>query len=857
MNARSLLMWLIVSVITPIAGYNSLWFIKPQERSEKFCFITIAAYPLILCCIFMQVFKWLKKQDIKKWRWHYRVSNIFMWLLIGNLLDEIFFDPTDVNVWEYAFSLIVILVSIVYELKPLLLLILFRYVKEIYSSIKKLPIMHKIFGSVLLFVSLTCSAQMHLINSSVKWQAGNPYGAPCIIATPKVTMAGIKLPLVISCHGSGEAGSDTVGVLRNGLPATLASGYEPPFDFIMVAPQRSSYGIDPAWLYAIVADMEARYPIDPTRIYLTGYSAGGWAVYGSQMNIDTSLGKLFAALAPLSAATQDLTMANIGWVKAPVWDIAGAADQSYAEQDSTLVGNINAVHPGLAYYESRAGFGHGPSWTDFYNANYKDKQGRSIWDFLYSHQLGTVSQPSTPTGCGTHKPVTYTFTTNGTQNIYKTDSVANAIYKGGDTIRIMAGNYADVIEFDNLHGDACNPITIINGGGVVQAVQMRFKTGCSYIHVTGSGTAGIVNGFKCTGGPLTMNYGNHIEIDHIDITNPNGVGIYMTFVPNAALPATVYIPGSPNNYSINKIHIHHNKIHSTAGEGMYIGNSAPDGDTDNGYNPDGSFILPARGDSIEIDHNTTDSTGWDGIQLSNSRDGCSIHDNTVNHYGLINKGSQQAGIISGSNTSSSVYNNRVTNGTGNGIQYFGYGTSLIYGNYLSNCGYDGTPTGQESILVDDRLTPTQPTPLQALSIYLDTIMNPTPKAAIFSYYGNKNTASTTVHDNIICNPTGTTEIILNYPGSVTSNNINSCAPAPPVIVPTKAAMAVTINAAAAGTWTITHLVKSVVTNVSSGTYKAGTNNIPVTGLVSGTLYNLKTQDTVSKIVANFTFTYSK
>ena len=385
--------------------------------------------------------------------------------------------------------------------------------------------------------------------------------------------------------------------------------------------------------------------------------------------------------------------------------------------------------------------------------------------------------------CNTNAPKIYTFTTNNaTTDIYQLNLGA----KGGDTIKIYSGNYTDVIEFDSLSGDPCNPITIINVGGQVSTATIRIKSGCQYVHITGTGDPNTAYGFKCLNGPLGMDYGNHIEYDHIEIIDTGGVGLFMKAIPDTTNPYTYYGHGGMS-YITNKIHIHNNYIHNTGGEGMYIGPTNPDGGDNqagSGTWPDGSQILPNRLDSIEIDHNILDSISWTGIQLSNARDGSSIHDNTLNHIGYKDVGDHQTGVILGGNTNGSIYNNHIQDVTGNGIETFGYGTINIYSNYVDSAGYDGTTEGQEILFTNDIPTVSQPGPPQQIVAYNNAFNHPMPKAAIRVAAYDNNSLPSNIYNNTFCIPGAATNwqgtyLILNVAGSSNVNNTLYCGPVTP------------------------------------------------------------------------------
>lgn len=196
------------------------------------------------------------------------------------------------------------------------------------------------------------------------------------------------LPLIIFSHGLGEQGTTGAALWNAGLPAALKAGFKPPFPCVIIAPQRSSYSVAPEWLPNIISDAIARFKIDTNRIYLTGLSAGGWATYGSQLNLTPAFAKKIAAIVPLSAATQDQNKANFAQYSAPTWAIVGGNDISYKEQNEDMVKRINAVKPGLAKIDIRAGVGHG-GWTEIYNGNWKGSDGKTIWDWMYQFKTGT------------------------------------------------------------------------------------------------------------------------------------------------------------------------------------------------------------------------------------------------------------------------------------------------------------------------------------------------------------------------------------------------------------------------------------------------------------------------------------
>ena len=240
------------------------------------------------------------------------------------------------------------------------------------------------YDDVSVNVSAAPSGQATFINDKIKALASG-YQINAVIYLPPNYSPTTSYPLVFFFHGSGEAGTNIANMYNTGLPQVLATGYRPAFDFIMIAPQAPSYGSNPDWLPYMLADALSRFNIDQKRIYLTGLSAGGWATYGSQMNVSIDFGKKFAAIVPLSGATQDIDRTHFDWwanTKTPVWSVAGGNDLSYAENNVYFVQQINLRNPGSATATTRPGVGHG-GWNDVYNGSVKHPSGLDMWQWMY------------------------------------------------------------------------------------------------------------------------------------------------------------------------------------------------------------------------------------------------------------------------------------------------------------------------------------------------------------------------------------------------------------------------------------------------------------------------------------------
>jgi poly(3-hydroxybutyrate) depolymerase len=244
-----------------------------------------------------------------------------------------------------------------------------------------------------------CVLASSLMGHSQKWvtqkmlvtQNGTPESRNALIYLPLNFSKTTTYPLVVYLHGLSQAGTDINRLYQTGLPKVLKDGYQPSLDFIMIAVQSPSYSIAPNELPNILQYVQKRWAIDTNRIYLTGIDAGGWAAYGSQLNVSATFAKKIAAIVTISATTQNLTTSNLAWwaqSHTPLWTIAGQRDTGYIKQSSALVEAINKKEPGLATLTIRPGIAHG-GWNDIYSGKVTN-EGKTLWDWL-----GQISRTKT------------------------------------------------------------------------------------------------------------------------------------------------------------------------------------------------------------------------------------------------------------------------------------------------------------------------------------------------------------------------------------------------------------------------------------------------------------------------------
>jgi hypothetical protein len=239
-------------------------------------------------------------------------------------------------------------------------------------------------------------------------------------------------------------------------------------------------------------------------------------------------------------------------------------------------------------------------------------------------------------------------------------------YAPGDTFCIPGGQIAG-LRLLGFKGTAAQPLTFINCDGPVVINELPHSgitfIESEHIRLTGSGDPNYEYGFHITqSGPgqvgiSVTTFSTDIEIDHIEIENTGFAGIMAKTDPRCDDPATWRV----NGFVLRNLNIHHNYIHHTSGEGIYVGYAG-------GYLIssnvicDGQYRFGHWLENIDIHHNLLENIGWDGIQLNLIRTQGKVHDNTIINWA----------------TSSEFYQDFVLNLIG--------GTYEVYNNFILSSG---------------------------------------------------------------------------------------------------------------------------------------------------------------------------
>jgi predicted peptidase len=141
-----------------------------------------------------------------------------------------------------------------------------------------------------------------------------------------------RYPLVVWLHGGDQSGTDIEKVKTGGLPKMIAEGSN--FPFLVFSPQNPDeellFPIERVKnaLDAVVAD----HRVDPSRIYLVGYSRGGFGAW----SMAEQFPETFAAVVPIAGGgiRHYLNRTN---ENAAFWVFHGAEDETIPLSDSVVM----------------------------------------------------------------------------------------------------------------------------------------------------------------------------------------------------------------------------------------------------------------------------------------------------------------------------------------------------------------------------------------------------------------------------------------------------------------------------------------------------------------------------------------
>ncbi len=177
-------------------------------------------------------------------------------------------------------------------------------------------------------------------------------------------------PVILALHGSGAVGGDLERVRAEGLPPRIEK--EGSIPFIVVAPRSPGHGWDRGALLSLLDEVIVGYRIDATRIYVTGYSMGGYGTW----SLATADPGRFAAIAPICGGGDPAWAGALRHV--PVWAFHGDQDRLVLPNESLRMIDAISEAGGDARLTVYPGVGH-DSWTKTY-------QDKRLFDWFLSHR---------------------------------------------------------------------------------------------------------------------------------------------------------------------------------------------------------------------------------------------------------------------------------------------------------------------------------------------------------------------------------------------------------------------------------------------------------------------------------------
>lgn len=288
----------------------------------------------------------------------------------------------------------------------------------------------------------------------------------------------------------------------------------------------------------------------------------------------------------------------------------------------------------------------------------------------------------------------------------------------GQTVCIQAGTYTNIY-FNNFIGTDKNPIRFVNCGGQVVISSDKLPAGlqfygCKNFIVSGAGSSEHTYGLliaKSAPGTQALrieNKSTDCEIEHVEIAGAGFAGIMVKTDPTC--DSTTW----RDRFVMRNVNIHHNYIHDTDAEGMYVGSAFWNEGHQTKCNGVEKRAFPHNIYGLKIHHNITERTGAEGIQYAAAFD-AEVHHNIVRSSGRSPFATfQNNGIQIGGGVSGRFYNNQIFDTPGVGIILIGnLGNTRVFNNLVVNSGING-------IFCDDRPGSIANTPMEFLN---NTIVN--------------------------------------------------------------------------------------------------------------------------------------
>ena len=176
---------------------------------------------------------------------------------------------------------------------------------------------------------------------------------------PGYTDFGNSRPLIVFLHGAGETNKG-LDALKHCDLWHFARGHvaTKDFPFIVVSPTTPKHGWEPQrvknFVEQFVQDHSRRYRIDPDRVYLTGFSMGGFGTFRTAC----AHPEVFAAIVPIAGGGEPEQAERLKTV--PTWAFHGDKDDVVPyECSANMIDRVQKLGHNDANLTTEYGAGHG------------------------------------------------------------------------------------------------------------------------------------------------------------------------------------------------------------------------------------------------------------------------------------------------------------------------------------------------------------------------------------------------------------------------------------------------------------------------------------------------------------------
>ncbi len=320
----------------------------------------------------------------------------------------------------------------------------------------------------------------------------------------------------------------------------------------------------------------------------------------------------------------------------------------------------------------------------------------------------------------------------------------------GDIVCIK-GSEKDFLLIRNVNGTAQMPIQFINSEGAVVINTDNYYgikiSHSSYIKVSGTGTDSIQYGFQVqrVGGGTGLAVGDlstDVEIENMEIANTPIAGVYAKTDPTCN-----DFSSTRDKFTMYNFKFHDCYVHDVADEGLYIGSSKYSGQHLTGDCD--TLVYPHVLIGTRVYNNIIENTGWDGIQVSSAEEDCKVYNNTIRQDSYAEHNGQMSGILIGGGSRADVYNNKIYDGKGDGIDIFGLGSMRVFNNLIVRAGRTYMPNDPVAFKHGIYLGKSVTLPEEENKIYNNTIVSP---KSFGITYANDESNTGYIINNAVVNP---------------------------------------------------------------------------------------------------------